>query len=189
MPALRRPARWHAGVTLAEMLAVVAIIALVASIALPSADTVNDPVAAAAATEVAHAIRFAQREALRTGKYHVAEIDPASQTVRVYRLTSSGTIGEDTGNPVMHPVDKRTYRIQLADHAPTRAILASSDFVYGASRKGDIAFGPDGTPVNAEFVKGKAPTAALSTDGIVRVTAGAATRTVTVDKTTGRVKL
>lgn len=189
MPAQRRPARWHAGVTLAEMLAVVATVALVASIALPSADTVNDPVAAAAATEVAHAIRFAQREALRTGKYHVAEIDPASQTVRVYRLTSSGTIGEDTGNPVMHPVDKRAYRIHLPGNTATRAVLASSDFVYGASRTSTIAFGPDGTPVNAEFVKGAAPTAALSTDGIVRLVSGAASRTVTVDKTNGRVKL
>lgn len=169
------------------MLAVVALVALVASIALPSADTANDPITAAAATEVAHAIRFAQREALRTGRYHVAEINPASQTVRVYRLTNSGAIGEDTGNPVMHPVDKRIYRIQLADDRATRAILASSEFVFGADRRNDIAFGPDGTPINAEYIKGRTPTVALSSDGVVRVESGAAVRTVTVDKTTGRV--
>lgn len=183
------PALRHAGVTLVELLAVIAIIALVAAIAIPQATAVSPAVADAAAAEVAHAIRFAQREAVRTGKYHVAEIDPARQTVRVYRLIGTTTVDEDTNNPVMHPVDKIPYRITLAGNAATRAVVASSVFTYGADTTTDITFGADGSPVDVNFVKGKVSTSALSADGVVRLQVGAVQRTVTVDKMTGRVTL
>ena len=183
-----RPAIRHAGFTLIEMLAVIAIIGLVAAIAIPQATSVSPAVVDAAAAEVAHAIRYAQREAVRTSKYHVAEIDPGGQTVRVYRLVGAGTAtAEDTSNPVMHPVDKLPYRIVLAGTAATRAVVASSVFTYGTDTTSDVAFGPDGSPVDVNYVKGKVSTPSLSADGMVRLQAGAALRTVTVDKTTGRV--
>jgi prepilin-type N-terminal cleavage/methylation domain-containing protein len=185
---LHRPAVKHAGITLVEMLLVIAIISLVAAIAIPQASSVSPAVVNAAGAEVAHAIRFAQREAVRTGKYYVAEIDPAKQTVRVYRLTSTGTVDEDTANPVMHPVDKQPYRITLAANAATRAIVASSVFTYAADTTSDVSFGPDGTPVDVNFVKGKVAAGALSADGAVLLRSGAALRTVTVDRITGRVK-
>ena len=181
---LRRPDRWLAGVTLAEMLVVVAILSVVAAIAIPQASSVTPHVADAAAAEVAHAIRFAQREALRTGRYHVAEIDPAKQTILVYR---PGNSAADPHMTVMHPVDKQQpYRIHLAGNT-ARAIVASSVFTYGADKTSAIAFGPDGAPVN--YAAGQVPMAPLSLDGIVSLQSGAALRTVIVDKTTGRVTL
>jgi Tfp pilus assembly protein FimT len=183
---LRRHPRRLAGVSLAEMLAVVAILGLVAAIAIPQASSVTPQVADAAAAEVAHAIRFAQREAMRTGLYHVAEIDPATQTIRVFRLVSLASGAEDTDQPVMHPVDKQPYRINLAAQA-ARAVVTGSVFTYGADKTDDIAFGADGAPV--KYAAGTAPTAPLSADGIVSLQSGAALRTVTVDKTTGRVTL
>jgi prepilin-type N-terminal cleavage/methylation domain-containing protein len=184
-----RPALRHAGVTLVELLAVIAIIGLVAAIAIPQASSVSPAVADAAAAEVAHAIRFAQREAVRTGKYHVAEIDPAAQTVRVYRLVGTTTLDEDTGNPVMHPVDKVPYRIRLADSSATRAVVAGAVFTYGTDTTSNVTFAADGTPVDINYVKGKVATASMSVDGVVRLQAGAALHTVTVDKVTGRVTL
>ena len=171
------------------MLAAVVLISLVAAIAIPQATSVSPAVVNAASAEVAHAIRFAQREAVRTGKYHVAEIDPARQTVRVYRLVGSGTTTvEDTTNPVMHPVDKVPYRISLASNAATRAVVASAVFTYGADTTSDVTFGADGVPIDVNYVKGKVATAGLSADGVVRLQSGAALGSVTVDKITGRVQ-
>jgi type II secretion system protein H len=184
MRVLSRPALRHAGVTLIEMLAVIAIIGLVAALAIPQATSVSPAVVDAAAAEVAHAIRYAQREAVRTGQYHVAAIDPAKQTVRVYRLAGPTTVDEDTTNRVMHPVDHIAYSISLAGNAATRALVASSVFTYGTDTTSNVTFGADGSPV---YIKGAATTTALSADGVVRLQAGAAQRTVTVDKTTGRV--
>jgi prepilin-type N-terminal cleavage/methylation domain-containing protein len=181
-----RPARRHAGVTLIELLAVIAIIALVAAIAIPQATSVSPAVVDAAAAEVAHAIRFAQREAVRTGQNHVAEIDPAKQTVRVYRLSGPKTVDEDKSNPVMHPVDKIAYSISLAGNTATRAVVANSVFTYGPDTTSNVTFGVDGSPV---YLKGTATPAALSADGVVRLQLGATLRTVTVDRTTGRVTL
>jgi prepilin-type N-terminal cleavage/methylation domain-containing protein len=181
-----RPAFRHAGFTLVELLAVIAIIGLVAAIAIPQATSVSPAIVDAAAAEVAHAIRFAQREAVRTGQYHVAEIDPARQTVRVYRLRGVATVDEDIDNPVMHPVDKIAYRISLAGNAATRAVVASPVFTYGADTTSNVTFGPDGSPV---YIKGTAAPAALSANGVVGLQLGAALRTVTVDRTTGRVTL
>jgi prepilin-type N-terminal cleavage/methylation domain-containing protein len=189
MSVLSRPARRQAGVTLVEMLVAVVLVSLVAAIAIPQASSVSPAVVNAAGAEVAHAIRYAQREAVRTGKYYVAEIDPAKQTVRVYRLVTSGTATvEDTDNPVMHPVDKQPYRITLAGNAAMRAVVASSVFTYAADTTSDVTFGPDGTPVDVNFVKGKVAAGALSADGAVLLRSGAASRTVTVDKITGRVR-
>lgn len=168
------------------MLVVVAILSVAAAITVSQASAVTPYVADAVATEVARAIRFAQREGMRTGIVHVAEIDPGKQTVRVYRLTDRAPYVEDI-QPVMYPADEQPYRISLMNNPAMRATIASSDFVYGANRSGDIAFGSDGTPINVNYIKGAAATASLSTDGVVRVESGAAVRTVTVDKTTGRV--
>ena len=171
------------------MLLVIAIIGMVAAIAIPQAASVSPAVVDAAGTEVAHAIRFAQRQAVRTGKYYVAEIDPAKQTVRVYRLVASGTATvEDTDNPVMHPVDKLPYRITLAGNSATRAVVVSSVFTYGADKTSDVTFGPDGTPVDVNYVKGTVASGALSADGTILLQLGAASRTVTVDRITGRVR-
>lgn len=179
---LRRPNRRLAGVTLAEMLIVVAILSLAAAIAIPQASSVTPHVADAAAAEVAHAIRFAQSEAIRTRIYHVAEIDEATQTIRVYRLESPAFVDEDKINRVMHPVDKQPYSISLAASAP-HVTVASAVFTYGAATSNDIAFDPDGAPVR--YVKAQVPSVPLSTDGIVSLQSGASVRTVTVDKATG----
>src|SRR5689334_5063283 len=94
----------QAGVTLAEMVVVVAIVAVAAAIAIPRADLQAAFAADAVAAEVARALRFAQREAIRTGTYQQISVDPATQVLRVYQPNSS------TGTTATHPVDKRPYQ-------------------------------------------------------------------------------
>ena len=62
----RHMTRLCRGVTLAEMLVVVALIALGAAVAIPSASPVIAVTNDLATSEVIRAIRFTQREALRT---------------------------------------------------------------------------------------------------------------------------
>lgn len=183
---MRRGLRRQAGVTLAEMLVVVAILALTARIALPTGDVLDTVRGDAATSEVLQAIRFAQREAIRTGAWHTVKLDPATQTLRVYRLTSSGN--EDTGNTVLHPIDKQQYDVAFGAGGPLRATIALVDFDYegaGNANLTTLSFGPDGTPAlltgpNDKDVK---PMKA----GLVGIKSGAGPRNLVVDTVTGRV--
>lgn len=179
-------ARRQAGVTLLELLLVVALVALAASLAVPRASPASVSGADAVAGAVAHALRFAQREAMRTGAWHTTSIDTTTQVLRVYRLDISGAVTEDTSHPVTNPVDKGTYRMALGGGA-LRAGVASAVFQYNSGTTlGSVSFGPDGAPANITGSTTKTIDP-LKNDGQVTVRNGAASRVVKVDAVTGRV--
>jgi prepilin-type N-terminal cleavage/methylation domain-containing protein len=134
----------HAGVTLAEMLIVVAVLSVVAVIAIPQASSLSPAtIADAAAAEIARALRFAQREAVRTNNYCVVTIDTATQVLRVDQPTAARTI-----IPIVHPVDKRDYQVSFGNNSMLRATLVGSVFKYeGGFTTSYALFGPDGMPV------------------------------------------
>ncbi len=170
---------WQRGVTLAEMLATVAVIALAASIAVPSASPSAPFAADAAASEVAHAIRFAQREAVRTATWHAVRFDVAAQSLLVYRLTATGA--QDTSNKVFHPVSKAEYQVSLRPLGQ----LATAEFKYKTRPVTNIiSFRPDGAPASFNAA---APTGdLLEQDGRVMLAQENVQRSVTVSRVTGR---
>ncbi|MDQ2822885.1 MAG: hypothetical protein M3Y65_21320 [Pseudomonadota bacterium] len=177
----------QAGVTLAEMLFVVAILALTARIAIPSASPLASISTDAATAEIMRAIRFAQREAMRTGAWHAVRIDTTTQTLRVYRLTATGT--EDTTIPVLHPIDKQTYNLAFnTGGGPARATIALVDFDYvgaGNANLNTLSFGPDGTP---DLVTGPNPKDIHPmTAGLVSIKTGTSQRNLAIDVVTGRI--
>lgn len=176
----------QAGVTLAEMLVVVAILALTASIAIPSASPLAAVSTDAATAEITRAIGFAQREAIRTGAWHTVMIDTATQTLRIYRLTATGL--EDTTIPVLHPIDKRPYALAFNTGAgPARATITFVDFDYqDSSNLATLSFDPDGTPGLVTSTKNNSVKA--MTNGQVSIKSGASQRNLSVDIVTGRVK-
>jgi len=188
--------RGQAGFTLAEMAAVVAIVAVAAAIAIPKSDPQTALAADAAAGEIARAVRFAQREAVRTGIYHTISIDPASQVLRIQRPAPSGS-----GNiTVTHPVDKRDYQINFADDGMPRARIVSSLFRYQSNALTNGAlFGPDGAPVDVApakllglpigIVLGTKEISQLKEDARITVRYGNVERVVRVAPVTGRVSL
>jgi prepilin-type N-terminal cleavage/methylation domain-containing protein len=174
------------GVTLAELLLVVALLGLAASLAVPRAAPASVANADAAAGAVAHAFRFAQREAVRTGAWHRVSIDTGAQVLRVSRLELSGAVGEDTGHPVLHPVDKREYRIAFGDGV-LRAGVTGALFQYNSGASASyLSFGPDGAPadITGYWIK---TIDALKNDGQVTVRHGAVERVVKIEAVTGRV--
>ena len=124
------------------MLVVIAVIGVTAAIALPRAAPLSPGVADAVASDITQAIRFAPREAVRTGRYQHVSVDPATQSLRVYEPNNPTGI-----TATLHPVDKRPYQISFAGNTMPRATIVSSVFKYDGGPTGNfVSFGPDGAP-------------------------------------------
>lgn len=193
MAGSRGPGKRAAGLTLAEMLVVVAVLAIAATFAIPQADTQAAYAADTAAGEVARALRFAQREAIRTGTYQHVSVDSASQMLRVYQII------DKTDVPATHPVDKTPYQISFAGNAMLRATIVSAVFKYEGGPTLNVAsFGPDGAPAYVDpgllgqvwgFLLGSKDIDPLKEDGQIRIRYGNVERVVRVAPVTGRVTL
>lgn len=167
------------GVTLAEMLATVAVIALAASIVVPGAGSSAAFSADAGAAEIVRSIRFAQREAIRTGAWHAVRFDLATQSLLVYRVNAAGL--QDTTRTILHPVDKVKYEVRLDGMGR----LASAEFKYKTRAVTNfISFRPDGTPASIDPADQDADT--LELDGKVVLVQDKVQRTVAVARVTGR---
>lgn len=178
------------------MLAVVAVLGIAAAVVIPKADPQSAFAADAAAGEIAQALRFAQREAIRTGVYHTISIDPASQTLRVTRPAL-------TGNSIVsaaHPVDKRDYQINFDKDGMPQATIVSSVFRYQSNAvTSGTMFGPDGVPVDVApskvlglpigIVLGTKEISPLKEEGKITLRFGNVERVVRVAPVTGRVSL
>lgn len=144
-------ARHAAGHTLIELLVVLSIMAVVAAVALPQMEPAAGLRADAAARDVAQALRFAQSEAQRTGAYYLARCDLATGSLAITRLdTAASPPGPDSTVPVLHPIDKKDYRIVFsASQSTTGASIAACAFTYADGKTvPQVAFGADGAPVN-----------------------------------------
>lgn len=186
------PGRNQAGLTLAEMLTVVAVLAVTATIAIPRADPQAVIAADAVAAEIARAVRFARQEAIRSGSYQKISVDPGSQTMRIVRPTSSSDLA--TG----HPVDKRPYVIRFQENSMPHVTIVSSVFNYeGGASTNYAVFGPDGAPVYPMpaklatqapgMVLGASDAEQLKEEGKVTIRHGDVERVVRVAPRTGRV--
>ncbi len=115
------PRRGQAGFTLTELVVVVATLAVVAAIAVPSFDTGPDKDLELVAEEFADAMRFARSESIRTGQPHGFRFLTNQNRIRVYSVDSTGTPWTWVWD-VYHPVTK-----QLYDYTFPAALAGASD--------------------------------------------------------------
>lgn len=171
--------RFQPGYTLAEMLAVCAVLSVAAAVAIPSAQPVAEFRADAAAGEVVLALRFARDEALRTGEWRMFTCEPQRNQVRVFGTGVNGASA--TEQEVPHPGNRKPYAVQLAAApAGSNIALARCTFVFaGGGAASAVAFDAAGNPVRGTG-SAAARTQAL-TSGAVVLGTGNVTRTVTVD--------
>jgi len=180
------PERRHSqGHTLAELMAVCAVLAIAAAVALPSAQPVAEARADAAASEVVQALRFARQEAMRSGAVRMLRCDAARNEVSVYVPDASGAIA----TMLKHPLNKMDYTVNLGQ-APAGSNIAltgcSFRFATGSTAT-TIAFDASGNPVRGISAGAGAGPAAASdpnqilSSGTIVVGAGNVTRTVAID--------
>lgn len=179
----RRP---HQGYTLAEMLAVCAVLSIAAVVALPSAQPVAEFRADTAAGEVVLALRFAREEAMRTGAWRMFSCEAAQNRILVADLDTTDANVTKTGTAVLHPGSRAPYAVQLnAAPAGSNMSLASCRFVFDdGTAATTVAFDAGGNPVRGSgttVARAKALKA-----GTILLGAGNVTRTIAVD-VTGRV--
>ena len=177
----------QAGLTLVELLVVVALLGIVAAAAIPSFVPLQEETVDLAAAEVADALRFARSEALRTGAVHGIRVNRTTAQVTVYRPTLFPATDPPTIAAVLyHPVDKRSYDFNLTRGDMTAGVTVTNPTApfnfTGLGVRGDLLFDATGTPF---YLTGAAVYRLAG--GEILLAKGAASRTVSLQPLTGRV--
>jgi len=170
------------GVTLVELLVVVAILGIVALAAIPFLTTAGPQRLDAAVQACADAIRFARSESLRTGTPYGFSVSTVEQRIRLYRA-DTGTSPPTPVYDVYHPVTKQLYTVDLKSQ-PYRAVaLISSDSSYQGSctTTGETLFDDRGRPYCRD------PYPVFYRKGSLTFRLAGQSRVLTLDGVTGRV--
>jgi len=175
-----------AAYTLVELMIVVAVLAVAAVVALPTAQPVAEFQADAAAGEVVNALRFARENAQYSGAQRLFDCNAAANTIAVFALETDKTTTRVSRDPVEHPFNRAPYLLNLnAAPAGNTMALVRCTFTFEDNASATaIAFDTAGNPQRG-VGSGVARDNPLRTGQIV-LGAGNVERTITVD-TSGRI--
>ena len=160
---------------------VIALIGIVAVVAVPMLRA-QDPVRLdAAATEVGNALRFAMREAQRTGGYLLVDVSTPGQL----RVHASNASGAQLG-AVNDPLTKSALDIGTAQPQWPNSIAMTGRFFSGGVAYTQLLVGPAG---QLQAFEGGVNRGALQAGSGIELTAGTLSALVAISETTGRVAL
>jgi prepilin-type N-terminal cleavage/methylation domain-containing protein len=179
---VRSPRLTQQGFTLAELLFVVFVLAVIAAITIPPRDAGAERRLEQAAGEVADALIFARGESLRTSADHGVRIEDGKR-LRVFRLDASKGTPTEVYD-VRHPVDKNPYDVDLASETLTRGTRLTGHFLFQRDGTADAAVSFD---ANGEAVRGR-DARPLATGGVLIDNEGLRI-SVAVAPLTGRVSI
>jgi len=170
------------GYTFVELLIVIFILGVAASVVIPDISTTNPGKLKIAAEEFARAMRFARSEALRTGQPHGFSQQSTAQRIRVFR-PDTGASPLTLNYDVYHPLSKHLYDIQLNGHpfALADQLNLVVSFKGSCNDTDNIYFDSNGIPRCAD------PETILLQQLDLSFTLGNLTRVVTLHGITGRV--
>ena len=173
------------GYTLVEILIVVTILGIVALVAIPNFSS-NTHKLDLAVAETVQAIRFARSEAIRTGQLCGVRVNPASDRVQLFRITS--LLPPTFAYDVRHPVDKKLYDLQFQSDQQVRGIdISNVTFQYAAAPSVEYLFFSDsGVPLTPNPLGGAAW---MLTLGNITLRYGNKTSMIDIAPMTGRVSV
>lgn len=177
------------GHTLTELLVVVALIAALSAVAVPSFNGARDQKLELAASFVAAAIRHARAEALRTGVAHGVTISQVTQQVTVVQWDLS-TQPATALVTLTDPLSKQPYTFSVDATPATAGVRISNTqdiFDYtGLGRRRSLMFDANGTPL---WTVTTGPMTHLLAEGDIRLSLSGTDRLVRVAPLTGRVTI
>lgn len=172
------------GITLLEVLIVVAILGIAAVVAIPESSSSRVYQLDLAADEIAQTLRFARDESMRTGRTYGVHLNPAYRRLRVFE-SDFGTTPATAVYDVYDPVTKNLYTLDFDTHpfvhpdsmsvVPAFRATCDTPMYIHFDRRGNARCGTS----SAVLLTGLAVTIALGTES----------RSVTLDGVTGRVSL
>ena len=113
------------GYSLLELLAVVMILGIAATVAIPDISTTDSDKLDLAAEEIAQAVRFARSESLRTGEVHGVQISQDTQRVVAYRANLT-TTPVSIGSVLYHPVSKQQLDFDVDTGSMTKGVTITN---------------------------------------------------------------
>jgi prepilin-type N-terminal cleavage/methylation domain-containing protein len=170
--------------TLIELLIVVILVGLVATVAIPSLAPGESRKLDLAATEIANAMRFARSEAMRLGVAQGYIQVSSPNRIRVFSLDTGSTPATAVYD-VYHPIDKQIYDRWLKDQP----------FAFTGDINRTVSFrGTCNTPAKVYFDAAGIPWCLDPGDVLVdridvTLTLGSGSRVVTLHGITGRVTI
>jgi len=184
LTAVPRRAAAQRAYTIVELLAVVVLLGLAATIAMPSPTLGESRKLDLTAIEIANAMRFARSEAMRTGNATGFRQQSEAKRIRVFSIDieiSPATIEYD----VYHPVDKKLFDREFTQQpfVFNGEIQNSATFRGTCDKLTRVYFDAVGTPWCAD------PVDVLLERFDVTLTLGASSRLVTLNGITGRVTI
>lgn len=176
--------RSASGYSLPELLVVVMILGIAASVAIPNIAATSPTRLDLAAEEFAQAIRYARSEAIRTGEPRGYQQQSVAKRIQIFRAdtsTSPWTLNYD----VYHPVSKKLYDVDLNTHSFAGAgnLSQIATFRGTCNNPNNVYFDANGIPRCAD------PETILVEQFDVTLNLGNHTRVVTLNGITGRVTI
>jgi prepilin-type N-terminal cleavage/methylation domain-containing protein len=162
------------GFTLAEVLVVVVILAIAATIVIPMMGDTNDMKVASAARQVVSTLLYAQTLAISTQQRHQVVFDSVSNEYEIQ---------DESGNVIMDPVSPgQPFRISYTNHPQLRPVVIDSVDIGGTNI---VWFDRLGAPYEGDISGNQF----LLSQGTITLVAGTNSMNVQVEPVSGRINI
>lgn len=179
-----RPSPAMRGFTLAEMLLVVALLAVLAGVMVPAFDSGDDRPLEVAAAEVREALRFARAEAMRRQQRVLFDAESRPGRVKVIDIecTSMGA-----AKVINDPRTRRAFDVDVSGGPFSSGVTVTPRFMAGGSAWGGVIFDAAGSATDVCQVTGMNNKGVPEAGSGVVLSRGGRQLTIALDATTGRV--